>query len=304
MGISPFGGGRGRFSLACFKKQYQFTAWYKKTITPQKIFRQNIWGYCIINYNAIFAPMILNNNSAATGNKALIDACNYVLYRYLQPPSPHYARTVLTDSLSAYTAPGFQPPVQSCRMTTENVIANRSLHIFKQSENDRIETSPCPLQRGIDAHYPPLEGAGGGKIVPVIGRLPQNPNRISNPVRITTETVIAGSTVLVKPFRSNVSCVTTETVIAGLTRNLPLPITIRRLRVKPAMTIRDSGSSTKPPSRVKPATTVRVAVCVRVILNLIQYLQRRSATMAEQINALAVVEGEPSCRDFIRFYLI
>ncbi len=34
-----------------------------------------------------------------------------------------------------------------------------------------IKTSPCPLQRGIGAYCPPLEGAGGGKKAwVVIGR--------------------------------------------------------------------------------------------------------------------------------------
>jgi hypothetical protein len=49
-------------------------------------------------------------------------------------------------------------------------IARLSLQIFKQSENDKIETSPYPLQRGTAHSYPPVEGAGGGENVLVIGK--------------------------------------------------------------------------------------------------------------------------------------
>ncbi len=34
---------------------------------------------------------------------------------------------------------------------------------MKMARRSVIKTSPCPLQRGIDAHCPPLEGVGGGE---------------------------------------------------------------------------------------------------------------------------------------------
>jgi hypothetical protein len=44
--------------------------------------------------------------------------------------------------------------------THENKFSNKCIMTKKNVH----KTSPCPLQRGISAYYPPLEGAGGGRI--------------------------------------------------------------------------------------------------------------------------------------------
>jgi hypothetical protein len=44
------------------------------------------------------------------------------------------------------------------------VMTNPSLQIFRQSENDTILASPCPLKRRTVRNYPPSKGAGGCRI--------------------------------------------------------------------------------------------------------------------------------------------